>query len=116
MKPFPTPTANAIPDLSLADFADLPPRGNVAIAVRCVQRLACFYQLPDDFEDREACQSIYDAALARALKYAKGGVDSGDRLKELIEAAYQMAELTTDITKYAGYAVAHAVQLVGYAR
>jgi hypothetical protein len=116
MKPIPSPSASAVSDLALADFADLPPRGHVALAVRCVQRLACFFRLPDDFEDREACQSIYDAALERALAYASGGVDSGDRLQELVDAAFQMAQLTADATKFTGYAVAHAVQAVAHAR
>ncbi len=109
-------TPPAIPDLSLADLADIPPRGNVALAVRCALRLAPFFRLPADFEDREACQSIYDAALARATAYAQGAVDNGDRLQELIDAAYQMAELTTDLTDYAAYAVAHSVQAVDFAR
>jgi hypothetical protein len=112
----PPPPPDAIPELSLSDFADVPPRGNVAIAVRCARRLDCFFQLPDDFEDRDACQSVYDAALARAVAYASGGVDDGERLQELIDAAYQVAEVTAEITKYAGYAVAHAVQSVGHAR
>lgn len=111
MKPLPPPT----PDLALADFAEVPPRGNVAIAVRCVHRLAPFFRIPESFEDREACISIYDAALVRAIHYASGGVENGDRLQELIDAAYQMAELTADLTDYAGYAVAHAAQAVGIA-
>ena len=110
------PAAPAVPDLSLADFADIPPRGNVALAVRCALRLDRFFRLPADFEDREACQSIYDAALARATAFASGAADDGDRLKDLIAAAYQMAELTTDLTDYAGYAVARAVEAVGFAR
>ena len=112
-RPQPVPT---IPDLSLSDLADLPPRANVAIAVRCALRLAGFFRLPADFDDREACQSIYDAALARATAFASGAADDGDRLQELIVAAYQMAEVTTDLTDYAAYAVAHAVQAVGFAR
>lgn len=105
-----------IVDLAMNELADVPPRGNVAIAVRCAQRLAPFFRLPEDFEDREACQSIYDAALARAIDFASGAADNGDRLDELIQAAYQMAELTADLTDYAGYATAHAVQAVGFAR
>jgi len=108
--------ANAIPDLGLSDFAGVPPRGNVAIAVRCALRLSKLFQLPDDFAERGGCQSTYDAAVARALAYAKGGVDSGERLKELIDATYQMADLTEEVTNYAGYAAAHAVQAVGHAR
>ncbi len=112
-KPQPVP---AILDLKLSDLAELPPRGNVAIAVRCALRLAGFVRLPADFEDREACQSIYDAALARATAFANGGADDGDRLQELIAAAYQMAELTADLTGYAAHAVAHAIQAVSFAR
>ncbi|MEI7684942.1 MAG: hypothetical protein WCL32_07925 [Planctomycetota bacterium] len=108
--------ASPEPDVSMSELAQLPPRGSVAIAVRCANRLAPFFRLPDDFEDREACQSIYDAALARATNYARGGADDGERLRELTEAAYQMAELTAEITEYASYAVAHAVQAVGFAR
>jgi hypothetical protein len=114
MKAVPPPPA--VLDLGLHDFADVPPRGNVAIAVRCAQRLDRFFKLPDDFEHREACQSIYAAALARALAYASGEIDNGERLQELIDATYQMAEATADITKYAGYAVAHAVEAVRFAR
>jgi hypothetical protein len=113
--PAPSP-APAHAELTLVDLAELPPRGSVAIAVRCAERLACFFRLPGDFEDREACQSIYDAALARARAYAAGGVDAGDRLQELIDAAYQMAAATAQPTKYTGYAVAHAIQAVGHAR
>lgn len=110
------PAANAVPDVGLSDFADVPPRGNVAIAVRCALRLSNLFQLPDDFAQREECQSIYDAALARALAYAQGSADSGERLKELIDATNSMADLTTEVTNYAGYAAAHAVQAVAYAR
>lgn len=106
----------ALADVSMVDLADLPSRGSLAIAVRCVHRLAPCFQLPADFEDRDACQSIYDAALARATHFAAGGADDGERLEELVQVAYQMAELTAEATHYGGYAVAHAVQAVVHAR
>lgn len=111
--------ANAPPatsDLSMVELAEISPRGNVAVAIRCVERLSRFFQLPADFEDREACQSIYDAAVDRAMRFARGDVDNGERLQELIDAAYQMADLTAEFTEYSSYAAAHAVQAVAFAR
>jgi len=101
--------------VALSDLARLTLRANVAIAVRCAQRIRPCFEPPADAPRRREQMAAVDGAIRVAAAFCRGLPGEAGRAAAAARVAGVVAEETCTFTRFAGYAAVRAAEAAAYA-
>jgi len=101
--------------VGLNDLGELPMRANVALAVRCAERIRPCFNPPANHPRRRELMSSVDGAIRVADAFCRGLPLEDGRIVAAIRVAADVAEQTCEFTRYAGYAAVRAAEAAAHA-
>jgi hypothetical protein len=102
--------ANQPRAVALGDLGRLTMRANVVFAVRCAQRMRPCFNIPADAPRRREQMAAVDAAISVAAAFCEDLPAEPGRAAMVARTAEVVAEETSEITGFAGYAAVRAAE------
>jgi len=105
-------TTEAVRDVTLHEFGELPVRATVAFAVRCAQRIRPRFRPPEDLAAVDQALAVLDEILAMGRAFARGADGPYGRAEGLHQLAFNLGEATFAAHQMTPYALAHVAKAV----